>query len=912
MHLSAGERLGHYEIVAPLGRGGMGAVYQAKDSRLHRMVAIKVLPEEFTGDPERLARFELEARVLAALNHPNIAAIYEVGIGSTATGEDAPPRPSMSYLVMELAPGETLDARIARGPIPVDEALPIALLIAEALEVAHERGIVHRDLKPANIVVDDEGRVKVLDFGLARIAEAEDVGQDVSHSPTLMRAATHAGVILGTAAYMSPEQARGKRVDSRADIWAFGVVLWEMLTGSRLFDGETVSDTLAAVLTRPLDPGELPAETPSSVRLLLHRCLQRNVRDRLQSIGDARLELQDGDSLRAAAGPQPSPARPAVRARLPWLIAAIAIIALAALSLVAFRRQQPSVPTLELSLEPPAGGAFRIGSNRGWGVISPDGQKIVFYATGREGSGLWVRRLSSADAKLLPDTTEGFYPFWAPDSQRLGFFSQNGLRRIDIRGGLPERIADASFGRGGSWTDDDLILFTPIGGGTVYRVAAAGGAATPLTRLDPSKGDTAHYWPVALPGGKFLYFIRSTAADHQGIYVGDIDSPAEANRRRLIPSTGGCLFVPARGNLPAHLLWVEKETLVARPFDPGTASFTGERVDVARGVATEESQRAPMISASNEGTLVYVPISRGSARLVSRDRRGATIGSFDLDTPNAYQIALSPDESEAAYCAPRAGSADIWIINLATGATRPLTSSPSYDEQPAWSPDGRRIAFELGNEGIAHIDVSGSSAPTLLPYAQLFPGIDESRIDFAVERWFGEFLLGQAAPEGKAKGLWAVPLRGGKAIPLSGGMGNHRSTVVAPSGRWILYISDFSGDWQPYVSSLRLTDGKPQAGDDRQRLPVARANIATWRGDGREIIVLSGDGSFLSIPVEESADSIRFGTPRLLFQDPRVAPDEGFAVTRDGERLFHADSPPKASRDMRVITNWTSRVAMRN
>ncbi len=901
MQLPNPQRLGRYEILAPLGRGGMGAVFKAKDSRLQRMVAIKVLPEEFAGDAERLARFEREGRLLAALNHPAIAAIYEVSGGDARSPEPEPP-----FLVMEFVPGETLEARMTRGPIAIDEAIEIARQIADALEAAHAGGVIHRDLKPANVMVDEEGRVKVLDFGLARASEQDAADPDLSHSPTLMRAATHAGVILGTAGYMSPEQARGKTVDSRADVWAFGVVLWEMLIGKRLFEGETVSDTLAAVLTHEVDLSRLPDETPPSVRLLIERCLQRKVRDRLQSIGDARIELEDRQARSTSASTATITAPPSRWRLLPWAIAVLSLVAFAAMGILAFRRERPPSPSYALSIEPPDGGAFRIGSNRGWGVVSPDGQKIVFSATARKGSGLWVRDLSTNEARLLPETEGGFYPFWAPDSRRLAFFSFDGLRRIDIGGGMPERICDASWGRGGSWSEDGWIVFTPVGRGSVHKVRASGGAVVPLTRVDNARGESAHYWPVALPGGKFLYFIRSSLADAQGIYIGSMDGTAESNHTLLMQADSSCIFVPAHGSLPSYLMWVEGQKLIARPFDPAAAKFSGERAEIADGIELEVSQRAPMLSASSNGIVAYVPLNGGNSRLIALDRHGSTTGSYDLGVPSGYHPALSPDGRRIAYTAASGGRAHVWLLDLGSGHTRPLTTGADWEEEPVWEPGGGEIAYEYSNKKVARIAVAGSSAPVPIEMAGIFQ-THQASINFDLRQWRGDFIYADVSPEGKERKAWAIPLGGGAAVRLVDGPGNRQNALVSPDGRWLLYLSDEAGSWQPFISSFRVTGGTPVVGPDRQTLAVGGVAQAQWRPEGKEILFLTTAGAVVSVPVEESSGSIRFGAPVELFTDSRASTEDSLTVSGDGT-LFMIQNPATLSRDMRLIINWPSRI----
>ena len=516
MKLAAGTRLGAYEILSPLGAGGMGEVWRATDTKLGRQVALKVLPEAFAEDEERMARFEREARVLASLNHPNIATLHGLetfdsgtgtgtGTGTRAGREENPAssfqhpasrEAAITFLVMELVEGEDLSELIKRGPIPIDEAIPIALQIAEALEAAHEAGIVHRDLKPANIKLRADGTVKVLDFGLAKAWDPETSGVDLARSPTLTQHATAAGVLLGTAAYMSPEQARGKRADRRADIWAYGVVLWEMLTGRRLFDGETVSDVLASVLkeTPPIDA--LPGDVPARVRRLIQSCLERDPRRRLQWIGDARLELEG----REDAPPGGAAAAPADATRwrlLPWLLAAGAAAVAAILAFLLLTSSEPEPPVIRFEIPPPPGGFFHLSpDNPGPAAVSPNGKMITFAARGDDGVvRLWVRALDTTELRMLPGTEDARYPFWSPDSRWIGYADASKLRIIDATGGSPLALCDAPDGKGGTWNRDGVIVFAPSYNSPLHRVSQAGGVSTPVTELDAKRGDNSHRHP---------------------------------------------------------------------------------------------------------------------------------------------------------------------------------------------------------------------------------------------------------------------------------------------------------------------------------------------------------------------------------------------------------------------------------
>jgi eukaryotic-like serine/threonine-protein kinase len=500
-----GTKLAHYEITSHLGTGGMGEVYQATDSKLARSVAVKFLPEAFSHDSERVARFEREARMLASLNHPHIAGIY----GLEESGE-------RKFLVMELVEGETLAERIKRGPIPVDESLSIAKQICEALEAAHEKGIVHRDLKPGNVKITPDGKVKVLDFGLAKAFEAEASKSNVSQSPTLSMAATNAGMILGTAAYMSPEQVKGQQVDRRTDIFAFGAVLYEMFTGRAVFEGEDVQDILGAVLKSEPDWTRLPAETPPGVRKLLRLCLEKNAKNRRSDATDVRVDIEQALVEPVTAMPETPPAR---GARLAWIAFAAALLAAVVLAIPAVRylRETPpsSPPETRTEIVTPATEdpiSF---------ALSPDGRQIVFAASGGGASRLWLRSLAATAAQPLAGTEGAVSPFWSPDSRSIGFFADNKLKRLDIGGGAPQTLATVSTTRGGTWNADGVILFTPAQGSPLFRVPASGGEAVAVTKLDRQ---TSHRFPFFLPDGRQFLFLAQGTPETAGIYLGSLDS----------------------------------------------------------------------------------------------------------------------------------------------------------------------------------------------------------------------------------------------------------------------------------------------------------------------------------------------------------------------------------------------------
>ena len=637
MPLSVGDRLGPYEILTPLGAGGMGEVFRAKDTKLDREVAIKVLPRVLADDPERIARLDREAKVLASLNHPNIAQIY--GIEQRA-------------LVMELVKGETL-----QGPLPLDEALRLAMQIADALEAAHEKGIVHRDLKPANIMITPAGVVKVLDFGLAKAAEAPD-GGDPQNSPTLTMSPTRAGMILGTAAYMSPEQARGKAVDRRADIWAFGVVLYEMLTGRQAFTGETVSDILAAVLTKELDLEQVPVK----VRKLLRRCLEKDPKQRLRDIGEARFLLEDAPPDRVGHG------RP-----LPWIAAGVFAVAALALGLVAYRHVNEETRVLKMSVLRPDKATFKATSLP---AVSPDGRRLAFVATTDGKDQLWVRDLDSLAARALTGTDGADDPFWSPDSRLIAFFADGKLKKIEVAGGPALTLCDAALGRGGTWSKNGVIVFGVNNGGT-YRVPAAGGSATPLTTPDRASGETSHRLPWFLPDERhFLYTANNQEREKVAVYAGDLDSK---NRKLVVSADSNAMYTP-----PGYLLFVRERTLMAQPFDAGKLQITGDAVPVAEQVDSSSLAAQNQFSASQNGVLAYTSGASGGGLLLTWfDRSGKVTGT--LGAPGFVDWgAISPDGNTVAadHADPQIRIIDIWLHDLARGTASRFTFGPRSNEFP--------------------------------------------------------------------------------------------------------------------------------------------------------------------------------------------------------------------------------------
>jgi len=889
--LTPGTRLGVYEIVAPLGEGGMGQVWRATDTTLGRQVAIKILPDAFAADAERLARFEREAKTLASLNHPHIAAIYAVEkSGGTLA------------LVMELVEGDDLSQRIARGAIPVEEALPIAKQIAEALEAAHEQGIIHRDLKPANIKVRADGTVKVLDFGLAKALDANASGATADNSPTITSPAmTQAGMILGTAAYMAPEQARGTAVDKRADVWAFGVVLYEMLTGQRLFTGATVSDTIAAVLKVEPDWTTLPTGTPTAIRRLLRRCLEKDRKRRLTDAGAARLEIDDAltasPTADGAVASGTSAATP--RGRLAWMVAAAAVLVAAAMALPALRylRETPTPAPPETRLEIVTPAASDLVSF----AVSPDGRQIVFVASGDGASRLWVRPLDTLAAQPLAGTEGATYPFWSPDSRSIGFFADNQLKRLDLSGGAPQTLAPAGLARGGAWSADGVILFAPGSTGPLSRVPAGGGDVVPVTTL--GAGQLSHRFPQFLPGRRqFLCYVQG-AVETAGIYLGALD--ATAVTRVTAADTAGAYLPTGPGSTEAFreggwLLFGQQGTLVARRFDAAQGALSGDAVTVADALAIDAIYNVGALSVSATGLVTYRAGGVGRNQLTWFDRAGQALGTLGAPDATQFDPARSPDGRQVAVSRVAQGNIDLWLIDAARTTRFTFDSTP--DRYPVWSPDGRRLVFgrqlRAGIWDLYQKPTNGPGAEALLLASS------ETK---AATSWSpdGRSLLYTNSPPTTSRDVWVLPMAGDpKPFPFLNSTFNERSSVFSPDGHWVAYDSDESGRAEIYVRPFPGPGGQWQ-------VSTAGGKDPRWRPDGKELYYIAPDSRLMAAPIASSGTALQPGLPTALFQ-PRIVLGgavvtgyrQQYDVAPDGRFLINVTVDESTAAPITVITNW--------
>ena len=870
-------QIGSYEIVGLLGTGGMGEVYRARDTRLGRDVAIKIIPTAFTSHPDRLARFEREARVLASLNHPNIGAIYGLEDGTAGRA-----------LVLELVDGETLADRLTLGPVPITEALTIAREIAEALEAAHERRIVHRDLKPANIKITDAGNVKVLDFGLAKVC-ADDEGS--AEGLTATSEGTREGLILGTAAYMSPEQARGKRVDKHTDIWAFGCVLYELLTGCRAFGkGETLSDIVAAILDREPDWRALPEGTPPTVQHLLRRCLEKVVKQRLHDIGDARLELEEAITAQStvSSAPPNHTGRPAgwrtQAARLALLCAAALAIgaALTIAGLLATGRFSGSEDPAETRFQvlPPPSATFD-----GPLAVSPDGQWLAFVASSQGQALLWLRRRDSVVAQPLNGTNGAGLPFWSADSRNLGFFAAGKLKTVVVPDGIPETIADAADPTGGTWSRDDVIVFVRVQLGGLVRVSAAGGEVTRIETVDRLGEALGPNFPCFLPDGRhFLYYGRSPHPERSGIYLGSLDS----QKSDLLVGTPGQTKVAYTP--PGYLLFAREGALVAQAFD---GRHVAGKPFHPSGIAYDEANGATF-SASLNGVLAFWGGHLRNGQIVLFDRSGNRLSQFGQ--PGDYSApSLSPDQSLLAV--ERLGQEHtIWLIDWERQIPSAFAKYGGGVHHPVWSPDGLWLAYTDGSSLRRKAVASGSSDEQLTAGKETVRPTD----------WRGDVLVYEQVPQGTAYDIWYLRLTGPrKPVPFLQTTFNEAQGHLSPNGQWLAYTSDESGTLEVYARSF-------PSGGDKRRVSTNGGVQPKWRNDGKEIFYLSADRRLMSIEVR-SLSPLILGEPRPLFSTGitgpiAVAPSSNnhYAVTRDGQRFFVNTSIDQQNiAPITVVVNWT-------
>ncbi len=881
-----GQRIGSYQLLARIGTGGMGEVYRARDTKLDRHVAIKLLLPAVADDPDRLARFSREAQLLAALNHPHIAQIHGL--------EDAG---GLRALVMELVEGPTLADRIARGPIPIDEALSIARQIAEALEAAHERGIVHRDLKPANIKVREDGTVKVLDFGLAKALDPASGDGVEGPSPVPPGApATEAGLILGTAAYMSPEQVRGRSVDRRADIWAFGVVVYEMLSGTRPHGGDSLQETIASVLRD--EPGW--DKVPSQAHRLLKRCLEKNPSQRLRHIGDAMALLDAAPSgpYSATATGAPNPGK---RWLSPAVAAALVLLAVVGIAIWApWRSNRSSGRPVRFEVGP----AEKMTYFSNAMAVSPDGRWIVFPARGEDGvTRFWLRSLETVEARPLPGTeTIAVTPpaSWSWDSRYVIFSARNKLTKIDTQGGPPQTLADVpGYLHGAAWNRDGVIVAGMSPDGPLLRLSASGGVPVPATVLE--KGETTHRWPQFLPDGRhFLYQRASADPNKMGVYIGSIDArPEDQSLERLLASNRQAYYAASPHGGLGHLVFMRETTLMAQRFDPASVALSGEPAAIAEGVDSFVPANAGLFSVSQTGTLVYLAGRASRMALTWFDQQGHPGGT--LGEPGEYaNPAMSPDGTRVAVALGPAANRDIWIVDVARATATRFTFDRARDDYPVWSPDGKSIVFSSERSG--RVDLYTKPADASAEERLLFSS-DEPKSPSSLTK-DGRYLIFSSNGTNTGSDLWALPMQGEARpiailqTPFAESMGH-----VSPDGRWIAYSSREAGTWEIYVRPFSPEAG---AGASGAKWLVSKGSglFPRWRADGRALFYTSLDLEQMAVDIDLSK-GFQAGTPRRLFAAPPPLLNVGWDLAPDGKRyLFITEPGGSHTVPFTVVVNW--------
>ncbi len=899
MSLTAGNRLGPYEIVALVGAGGMGEVYKALDTRLDRTVAIKVLPAQFAANAQFRERFDREARIISQLDHPHICALYDVGEAQVPARAGSSHQPLaishdvVRFLVIQYLEGETLADRIVKGPLPLKEALTVAAQIADALDTAHRVGVVHRDLKPGNVMLTRSG-AKLLDFGLAT-ARGVAAGAGLSMLPTTPPNLTAQGTILGTFQYMSPEQLEGKEADARTDIFAFGAVLYEMLTGKKAFSGVSHASLISSIMSsQPPSVSLVQTLAPAALDHLIARCLAKDPEDRWQSARDIALQLSWIAEARL------SPASPAVtrlrsRERFAWALAGLALVTLiAVVAVIVAGRRAPATAAepMQFVMLPPGNGSFSNDVNAQ--AVSPDGRQIAFVASGSDGNTqLWIRRLDSLNARALAGTEGAAVPFWSPDSRSVGFFAGGKLKRIDMRSGPPQTLADASFPLGGSWNREDVIVFGGTFGSPLFQVPAGGGAVTPATTIDPTIRNIVHNAPFFLPDGRHFFFVVGTGPAAGNLYVGSLDSK---DARLVLRNDSAAVYSPS-----GHMLFLRESTLMAQPFDLASLSTRGEAVAVAERVGKLFSSIT--FTVSDTGTLVYRSAGAAQTRLLWVNRAGQT--QVEGAPAGVYEdMSLSPDGTRVAFARPGQADTDVWLTDLDRRITSRFTFRPPMNNVPIWSADGRQIVFTSSRDGGLDLyqrtsDASGPEAVLLRLKAQPFLIPSDWSAD-------GRFLTYYRTDPKTQLDIWTLPMgsQGAGAaetrtpVPFLHADYNESQGQFSPDGRWMAYVSDESGASQVYVQSF------PTLGGPRQVSP-AGGTQPRWRRDGKELFYLAPDRKLMAVTARIGA-TFDADAPRALFQTALNLNElrQTYAVSSDGQRFLLNTSVDEGAPPMTVVLNW--------
>jgi eukaryotic-like serine/threonine-protein kinase len=874
MSLAPGTRLGPYELVAPLGAGGMGEVYRAKDTRLGREVAVKVLPRHLSSNPEIRARFEREAKTVSSLNHPHICTLHDVG----REGE-------IDYLVMELIEGETLAARLTKGALPLAEVLKFGAQIADALDRAHRAGVMHRDLKPGNVMLTKSG-AKLMDFGLAR-ATGLAAASELTSSPTMAGPLTAEGTILGTFQYMAPEQMEGQEADARADLWALGCVLYEMATGRRAFDGKSQASLIAAVMhTQPSPVSQVSSMSPPALDSLVAACLAKDPADRIQSAHDVKLQLSwiaEGGSKVGVAAPVAT--RRKGRERMAWITAAVAVVG-AALSVVLFRAPSADTEPIFASIPPPAGKELP----PYWSAsgLSPDGRTVAYLVSGPAEDELWVRPLGSEAARPLPDIRGGRPLFWSYDGRFVAYFDEGKLKKVALDGGSPDTICNAKIGRGGSWSRDGVIVFAPTPEGPLSRVSSAGGESTPVTVLDPARHETSHRFPCFLPDGDhFLYVTLPKGPNGWDTFVGSLKSKSV---KKIVTAGSAVTFAE-----PGFLVFARDGKIMAQRFDTGRLELEGDAVAIGDAPDYSDMDAEPVASASRNGRLTVLQSDASPTQLHWRDRAGTVGGPIALPPGSWKVLRLSPDGHRAGV----ANGTDIWIVDLARGMPTRFAPTMSTETSLAWSPDGSLLAFvsnETGRSEIVVGNADGAGSPERIPTTDAqFKYIDDWSPD-------GKFLVFQVVDPSTKGDLWLLPMSGDrKPVPYLATTYAENNARVSPDGRWMAYASDESGDSEVYVQSF------PTPGH-KVRVSSGGGFFPHWSSGGKELLYADREGAFLSVPVA-AGEAFRPGAETPIFK--RIELATGGDVTADGQRFLVSQAARAPHREIRLFVNWAATLEKR-
>ena len=881
--ISPNTTIAQYTIVSKIGEGGMGEVYRARDTKLGRDVAIKVLPASLSENADRLNRFEQEAQAAGALNHPNILSIFHIG-----THDGAP------YIVSELLEGETLRERMAGGALPQRKAIDCGLQIAKGLAAAHEKGIVHRDIKPDNIFITDDGRVKILDFGLAKLTSIDSAASQ-TEVPT-RKVNTDPGTVMGTMGYMSPEQLKGQHIDHRSDIFSFGAILYEMLSGKRAFRGDSMAETMSAILREdPPDLSETNKTVSPALERVVHHCLEKNPAERFHSArdlafaieslsGTATISGQTATMPIVTAGMENSTgiSRWLANAKLAWIVGAVLLFGLVtALVALYFNRSSSDTHAARLSFVPPPELAFN-DTLPDAAVVSPDGQKIAFTATSADGKNmLYVRDLDSTEAKLLPGSENALEPFWSPDSRSIAFGSNGKLKRSDLAsGGNAQVLCDAARLVGGAWNKDGIIVFVPDYRTALLQVSTQGGEPKPVVMKFDEQTEMSHRYPCFLPDGRHFHFRR----ENKGIWAGSLDSP-ETKQVLSEPAP----FVYAQ---PGWLVFVRNDALVAQAFDVAKIALSGDPVPIITGQRNSGPLR---FSVSDDGVLIWQGQWERDYQLVWFDRDGKQTGT--VDAPMKVNIGEDPHLSPDGKRLVVKRNQNLWVIELEKGTALRITST--FSQIPVWSPDGSRIAYSEGASGLTMKAANGSGdAEGLLPGAN-FPAA-----------WSpdGRFIIYLRRGVKTRMDLWALPMFGDKKeYQLSNSPFNEQTPALSPDGRWLAYTSDETGNYEIYVQSF-LADGKLRA--DKQRVSTNGGTYPVWRRDGSELFFVANDGQMMSSAVKTGGTEFQFAAPKPLFKTRMLAWMTNFHeydVSPDGQRFLIGTliGEPKAPPPT-VILNWTA------